>query len=479
MKRKPGPNLPVPNATSHVAGSLCASGVVCAVLMPHAPILVPEVGGERGGAAAAVASRRAMRRAADCILSHCPEKLVLISPHSPRQPQAFGLWVDDPLEGTFAQFNAPHVSVSLPLARMLAKSITAEAEIRNLEMWKIQGRALDHGALVPLWFLAEAGWTGPTVILSLRDSEVCGAAILGEVISAAAGALSARIAIVASGDMSHRLTPGAPCGFHPQAHEFDEEFIRLVRSGDYRKIACISPDLREVAAEDAVDTTLIAASAAKWKTAGHQVINYEGPFGVGYGVAILFSEKSPSSEEMASPPAVKTDGATLAGLARHSVETALQKSSDMPPEPAGQYLGAKGGVFVTIRRKDGALRGCVGTIDAVCENIVDETWRNARLAAFHDRRFAPVTSKELFGLRFEVSVLHAPEEVCSEADLDPLRYGVIASTSDGRVGLLLPGIKEITTTEEQLSIVRQKGQISPDEPIRLKRFQVDHFEETA
>ena len=82
-----------------------AVGVVCAVLMPHAPILVPEVGGERGGAAQA--SCQAMRQAAARVMSFRPEALVLISPHSPRQAGALGVWAGERLHGSFGQFNAP------------------------------------------------------------------------------------------------------------------------------------------------------------------------------------------------------------------------------------------------------------------------------------------------------------------------------------------------------------------------------------
>jgi AMMECR1 domain-containing protein len=108
---------------------------------------------------------------------------------------------------------------------------------------------------------------------------------------------------------------------------------------------------------------------------------------------------------------------------------------------------------------------------------VAETWRNARLAALQDRRFSPVTAGELPDLLFEVSVIHSREDVLSEDELDPRRYGVIVSTSDGRRGLLLPGIKDIKTTEEQLLIARKKGGITPDEPISIERFEVDRFEE--
>jgi MEMO1 family protein len=453
-----------------------APTVVCVVLMPHAPILVPAVGGARSRAAAP--SCQAMRAAAAAVLSYRPETLVLISPHSPRKPGAFGVWADDLLQGSFEQFGAPQVHVSLPNDRRLADALAVEAQSRAVAIWAIHNYQLDHGALVPLWFLAEAGWTGPTVILSLDYADDGGLTPLGEAITAAANLMQRRIAIIASGDMSHRLTAGAPCGFHPQAHEFDETFIHLVRGGNYRELQGINPGLRELAAEDAVDSTLIAAAAAGWQSTGHRVLNYEGPFGVGYGVAILFAENPGKS--LAEPivaSANPRDGAALPGVARRSVVAALRGNPELAPAATSEYLNKAHGVFVTVRRRNGKLRGCVGTIVPVCANLVAETWRNARSAAMQDSRFPPVTTGELADLHFEVSVLHSIEAVASTDELDPRRYGVIVSAGDGRRGLLLPGIESITSSAQQLRLARKKGWIDPDEPVTIQRFQVDHFEE--
>jgi MEMO1 family protein len=446
----------------------CNPLLVCAVLMPHAPVLVPAIGGSRGNAAAA--STQAMREAAARVMAHQPETVLVISPHSPRQRRAFGLWADEQLEGSFAQFGSPEVSVRLPNDLPLAKAVAAEAQKLGVETWWIRDHELDHGALVPLWFLVDAGWLGATVVVSLNDPADGGLTELGVAIAAAATTIQRRVAIVASGDMSHRLTKDAPCGFHPLAHRFDESFIGLVRSGDYRSLQNMDPDLRELAAEDAVDSTLIAAAAANWDATGHKVLGYQGPFGVGYGVAILFEKDDAAANNHAA-------GASLPSVARRSVETALAGIAGSPPSPADEYLSQKAPVFVTVRHRDGELRGCVGTIVPVCANIVAETWRNARLAAMNDKRFEPVSPDELADLRFEVSVLHSFENISSIADLDPQRFGVVVSTEDDRRGLLLPGIEEIRTTEAQLSIARKKGWMEEDEPVTIQRFQVDRFEE--
>jgi AmmeMemoRadiSam system protein A len=369
----------------------------------------------------------------------------------------------------------------------------------------IREKTLDHGALVPLWFLAKAGWTGPTVVLSLADGadgRLESLTTLGQAIAAAARASGRHVAIIASGDMSHRLTHGAPCGFHPRAHQFDETFMALIRDGDYHGIANIPPALRELAAEDASDSTLIAAAAVDWKTTGHEVLNYEAPFGVGYGVAVLFAEEpkpappqpAPASATNRQPainpmlpippnpptppgqPAVR-DGEILPALARQSIAAALTGSSESAPASASPYLSARRGVFVTLRERNGDLRGCAGTFLPSCPNIVEETWRSARLAALQDSRFSPVQARELPNLRFDVSVLHSMEKISSADELDPARYGLLVSTEDGRRALLLPGIEEIKTAEQQLICIRKKGWIGPREPVLMQRFQIDHFEE--
>ena len=101
----------------------------------------------------------------------------------------------------------------------------------------------------------------------------------------------------------------------------------------------------------------------------------------------------------------------------------------------------------------------------------------AREAALHDPRFAPVRPDELAGLRIEVTVLEPLEEIESETELDPKRWGVVVRAADGRRGLLLPDISEVTSVAQQLSIARAKAGIGPGEPVKLQRFAARRIEE--
>ena len=452
--------------------------VIIAALMPHAPVLVPAVGGERGNNARA--SIQAMAAAARRVVMAAPETIVLISPHSPRRRGMFAIWADGRITGLLARFGAPESAVDLPNDETFAGTIAEEAKSRNIQIWWLRDNDLDHGATVPLWHLANAGWHGPTVLIGLNYPGEPGLTGLGEAIAAAARRAGRRVAVVASGDMSHRLQPGAPAGFHPRAKEFDRKFIECLRAGDYRQLTRLDHELQELAAEDAVDSTIVAASAVNWSADGHEVLSYEGPFGVGYGVAILHqagSERAPDNVEqaVASIASETEPGKALPQLARRSIESAFRGDSESPAIATEGILGERHGVFVTIRDRRDKLRGCVGTMTPRYANTAEETWHLARSAAFNDGRFKAISARELEHLRFEISVVLPPEKITSMAELDPQRYGVVVETDDGRRGVLLPGLKDIDTPDKQVALARLKGGIGETEPVRLERFAVKKF----
>ena len=451
--------------------------IVFAGLMPHAPILVPGVGRER--LAEVTATAQAMATVSRHAVAAQPDTVVLVSPHSPRQPGAFGIWQTRKLRGSLEMFGSPEDRVDLPLDLAFAERLEATAARRELRTWRITGQPLDHGAVVPLCYLVAAGWKGPTVILSLNYTGDGGLDELGEAIAATAQELHRRTAVIASGDMSHRLTASAPCGFHSEAHRFDETFIALLRQGAFHDIQRIDASLQEVAAEDVADSTTVALAASHYRTDGHAVLSYEGPFGVGYGVAILYESAAAGPRGAATEAADKIVSrfAALPAVARGAVEAEFRGGSKTAPYQAAGELTERHGVFVTVRTDQGGLRGCCGSLQPVEDDLVQETWHNAVATAFHDYRFPPVQAAELPRLRFSVTVLGELEAVASPEALDPATYGVLVTAADGRKGVLLPAIAGIDSVEQQLAIARRKAGIASDEWIGIQRFKARSFKE--
>ena len=268
-----------------------SAAVVISALLPHPPIIVPSVGGGRG--AECRSTTDACRRLARRIVEAEPDRLFLVSPHAPREHLAYGIWSGERLTGDLRAFGCPEVAVDLPNDVALGRHLEAGGRERGIELRALSHRSLDHGSVVPLWFLAEAGWAGPTCIASLPVvGDARRHATLGRALGTAAAALGGRSALLASGDMSHRVLPGAPAGHHPRALEFDELVCSEVEGRRLERIADIDPGLRGLAAEDVVDSSALVIAATPSPARGTELLSYEHPFGVGYLVAVFHDAKA-------------------------------------------------------------------------------------------------------------------------------------------------------------------------------------------
>lgn len=164
----------------------------------------------------------------------------------------------------------------------------------------------------------------------------------------------------------------------------------------------------------------------------------------------------------------------LVRLARETVERYVREGCPpAPPADLDESMQGRAGVFVCLK-KQGELRGCIGTIEPVAESVAEEVIRNAVCAATQDPRFPPVTASELAEIEYSVDVLTAPEPVSDIAQLDPRRYGVIVRRGTRR-GLLLPDLEGVDTVEQQVRIAMSKAGISPDEEIEVQRFEVIRY----
>lgn len=260
-------------------------------LLPHPPIVVPEVGRER--LADCRATHDACMEFASRLTAARPDRLFLVSPHSPRTQEAFGLWTPTEHHGDLSRFGAPGAAVRLPNDPEGIAAVDNACERAGLATWSIPPAPLDHGAVVPLWFLQTAGWHGPTGIASLPwSADPALMVAFGTAVGEALARVGGRPAIVASGDMTHRALPGAPAGFHPRAVDFDRTMTDLVARGRLSELPRIDPALRELAAEDAADSATIACAAIGFEGHGVEVLSYEHPFGVGYLVAVFHDGKN-------------------------------------------------------------------------------------------------------------------------------------------------------------------------------------------
>ena len=164
-----------------------------------------------------------------------------------------------------------------------------------------------------------------------------------------------------------------------------------------------------------------------------------------------------------------------ASFARGVVKAALEFRR-LPDAPGEEFYLQSAASFVSIKR-NGELRGCIGTLEPAEPSLGLEIVRNAQSAAFGDPRFRAVTLEEFDDLAFSVDVLGLPEAVEGHDQLDCKEYGVIVSC-DYRRGVLLPDLEGVDTVEQQVDIACQKAGIGSDDEFGMHRFSVMRFDES-
>ncbi|NLD47475.1 MAG: AmmeMemoRadiSam system protein A, partial [Clostridiaceae bacterium] len=204
------------------------------------------------------------------------------------------------------------------------------------------------------------------------------------------------------------------------------------------------------------------------------VYSYEGPFGVGYAIVkFQIGQVNPLRRILEKRTRNKNEKEDpYVALARKALETYVkeQKVLEVPDGLPVKMLNKKAGTFVSIKT-DGQLRGCIGTMAPVRENIANEIINNAISSGTQDPRFYPVTPDELDRLVYSVDVLTEPEPISSIEELDPFRYGVVVR-SGYRTGVLLPNLYGIETPEEQVEIALEKAGIRKSDKYSMERFEV-------
>ena len=453
-----------------------------AIITPHPPVLLPEVGGGREREIAA--TDRAMRTAAETVAAWQPDVIIISSPHTILYRDYFHIAPGDGAVGDMGRFGAPEVRIQASYDTLLREEIIRRAEAEGLHAGTLGQRdpELDHGVLIPLYYLRKAGVRCPIVRMGLSGFSPLDHYRLGKCVQDAVNALGRRAVFLASGDLSHKLKADGPYGYAPEGPQFDDAVTRTMASGDFLEFLTIDPALCERAAECGLRSFQMMAGALDGLAVEPQLLSHEGTFGVGYAIA-LFPVTGRNDSRCYEKDYLLAKNDRLATrkanedpwvkLARRSLETYVKTSQrltslpeDLPTEMTTQQAGA----FVSLH-KNGQLRGCIGTIAPTCENLAWEIVQNAISACSRDPRFSPVRPNELDELEYSVDVLGAPEPVDSPAALDPKTYGVIVSCG-GRRGLLLPDLDGVDSVEAQLSIALQKGGIRENEPYKIERFKV-------
>ncbi|MFH2105493.1 MAG: AmmeMemoRadiSam system protein B [Parcubacteria group bacterium] len=250
-------------------------------ITPHPPIIIPTIGGEELKNVAQTVA--AMKKLGKDFRRVQPDTVIIISPHAPFSPNAFIINSSPQLHGNFQNFGDFKTQMEFNNNTDLAQKIFAAATTVNIPVEHSDNPELDHGTLVPLHYLARNYHDLKIVVLSLSDHTLRDHFHYGQIIKRVINTEPAqKIALIASGDLSHRLTPEAPAGYSPRGQEFDELLVKLLKEKNAPEILKLTPDLTEAAGECGLRSICVMLGVLTDNDYDIEILSYEGPFGVGY-----------------------------------------------------------------------------------------------------------------------------------------------------------------------------------------------------
>jgi AmmeMemoRadiSam system protein B len=226
---------------------------------------------------------RAYEKLKNKLLELKPETIIIISSHSDIRENIFTINSCPKFIGGFEDFGNFSVKKIWKGDVGLIGKLSEALETKN-KLSLVTKEKIDHGISIPLFKLTEdlpnikiipLSFSG----LSNREHFEFGKLLKKEIVNC-----KKRIAVIASGDLSHRLTRNAPAGYSPKGKKFDKKIIELLLKNNIEKIINMDEKLIKDAGECGFRSILILLGIMHNIKNVPKLLSYEFPFGVGYMV---------------------------------------------------------------------------------------------------------------------------------------------------------------------------------------------------
>ena len=427
--------------------------ILGAFMVPHPPLIVEEIGGDE--IEQIKKTRDSYLEIAKEIGELNPDTIIISSPHAPLYSDYFYLPNGENAIGSFSRFGAPDVKFNQKYDTELIEEVEKLSMEKDFPCGRMNTNdTLDHGTMVPLYFINKYLSSYNLVVVGLSGISLDANFEMGKIILEAVNNLDRKVVYVASGDLSHRLQEYGPYGFVPEGPVYDKRIMDVMSNARFSELLDFDLDFLDKAAECGHRSFIMMSGFLNSTKVTPKFYSHEDITGVGYGICSYYPVDS------------------YIELAKETINTYIKEKRiiEIPSDISTEMIENKQAVFVSIH-KNGNLRGCIGTLYPTTKCVAQEIIFNAISAATEDPRFNPITEDELDDLEINVDVLTTPEDIDDPVYLDPKKYGVIV-TSGMKKGVLLPDLEGVDTIEEQIRIAKRKAGINDNEEIKLKRFEV-------
>ncbi len=262
--------------------------IALGAVLPHPPVLLPEIG--NGRERRAQATLNAYRTVARRLRQRAIRRLLIISTHGIVTLRRFHL-LDADVNGDLSRFGAPETRFRHKIDRELGNAIFQAAQSAGIPLSRAdRWETSDHAIGVPLTLLGDAVPDRIGVVsISFRPPR--DHLRFGRTIGEALARFPQPMAVIASGDAAHTLSVASAYGHHPRAAEVQQQYESALLDWSPQRLCEIDEDLRREVDESVISPTLILMGAMQDLPARPHMLASEHPWGVGYVTSLIEVDK--------------------------------------------------------------------------------------------------------------------------------------------------------------------------------------------
>ena len=332
--------------------------IIAAFMVPHPPMIVPDVG--RGSENQIEKTIKAYEKVADEIAALKPETIIISSPHSVMYSDYFHISPGSGAVGSFAEFGAPQAKFDIEYDEELVNRIADMADASHFPAGTLgeKNPSLDHGTMVPLWFILKKYKDFKLVRTGLSGYDLLKHYEYGMMIKDAVEELGRKVVYIASGDLSHKLQDYGPYGYAEEGPVYDKRIMDVCSGARFGELFDFDENFCQKAAECGHKSFVIMAGALDGQAVEAEQYSHEDVTGVGYGICSFIPKGQDESRHFLNSrlqqvqreleqKRQKSDA--WVKLARESAEYFVKNGEEMelPSWVSESLLKTRAGVFVS------------------------------------------------------------------------------------------------------------------------------------
>jgi MEMO1 family protein len=253
--------------------------LISSYFVPHSPLLVPRIAKNNAGALSQTTA--SFQKIIDQLIIDKPDSLIILSSHAQVDSDTFNLNLTHEYKIDLSEFGdlttkqtwRPDVPTINHLAYELSKVYDTNLHTQE---------TLDYGSAIPLLLLTEKLPSIRIVPITFSQLPLPEFYRLGISLEKELSVLNKKFVIIATGDLSHRLTKESPSGFSKQAVSYDAMLKRTIEQLSFNELLYVKERLLRDVGQCSIRSLLILAGAMSNKNVIATNLSYENSLGIGY-----------------------------------------------------------------------------------------------------------------------------------------------------------------------------------------------------